>query len=225
MRFADAEVALKSIDKLISKLKKQPGLLLQFTMAAERSTYDPATSEAIIDEIYLPFLKALAADKKLPNLRKARYASQLKALDGCLVGDYMKSFEFDDRNGVRTRYNPTAKLTVIEFGDPTCSECRIMKLRMETDALIKQAASDGKLDIMFIIPDADPDAGDDWRADVIDYPHFWTVGATSDLEETIDLRYTPCVYVIGPDKRIVSKNADIDEIRSLLTAESTSVEQ
>lgn len=224
MRFADAGVALKSIDKLISKLKKQPGLLLQFTMAAERSTYDPNTSEAIIDEIYLPFLKALAADKKLPNLRKARYAGQLKALDGCLVGDIMKSFEFDDRNGVRTCYNPTAEYTIIEFGDPTCSECRIMKLRMETDAVIKQAAADGKLKIMFIIPDADPDEGDEWRAEVIDYPHFWTVGAASDLEETVDLRYTPCIYVIGPDKKILSKNAGLEEIHTILESATVSSE-
>lgn len=219
IRFADAKVSLKSIDKLISKLKKQPGLLLQFTKVAEQECYDPKTSAVIIDQVYLPFLAAIHADKKLPAVRKARYEHQYQALNGCLVGDEMKSFDFVDRNGSPTKFNPVAsKYTIIEFGDPDCSECIINKVRLETDELLQKMCSDGTAQVYFIIPDADPD-DDSWRNRVADYPHYWTVGAAPSADEQIDLRYTPCIYVIGPDRKIISKNSTPDQIHAILAAE------
>lgn len=216
MRFADSKVVYKAVDKLLDRVKKNPALMLQLAMAAERNIYDPATAEGIIDEIYLRFLKAVIAQKKLPEIRKARFRAQYEALQGCLVGDVMKSFEFTDNHGNPTHFLPSSGFSVIEFGDPDCSECRILKLRLETDAEIQQALADGRLQVFFIIPDIDPEEGDSWRELVADYPHAWTVGAAGDLDGTLDLRVTPCIYVIGSDGKIISKNADIDTIKNII---------
>lgn len=216
MRFADSKVVYKAVDKLIDRVKKNPSLLLQLTMAAERNIYDPFTSEGMIDEIYLPFLKAVLAQKKLPEIRKARFRAQYESLHGCLVGDVMKNFDFTDTHGNNSLFVPTSVYTVIEFGDPDCSECRILKLRLETDSEIQRSVADGKMQIYFIIPDVDPDEGDSWQELVKDYPHSWVVGAASDLEEKMDLRVTPCLYVVGPDGKIISKNADIDTLKSII---------
>lgn len=218
MHFAPAQSVMKSVDKLLGKLKKNPNLLLQFTMAAEKNMYDPLTSEAIIDEVYLPFLQALAKDKKIPAARKARYKSQLSALQGSLVGDNMKSFSYTDRYGAVTKYNPAEKYTLFEFGDPDCNECRILRINLETDKVLTEAAQSGKLDIYFIIPDVDPEEDSQyWKDMVKDYPHFWNVGAASELDSHLDLRYTPCLYLIGPDKKIMIKNASLDEVKQIIS--------
>lgn len=85
MHLADKDVAVKSVDALIKKIQKNPGLLLQFTQAAERTIYEPQTSELMIDEVYVRFLKAVTANKKIPELRRARYKSHLNSLEHCLV--------------------------------------------------------------------------------------------------------------------------------------------
>lgn len=216
MRFADSRVVHKAVDKLIDRVKKNPSLLLQLTMAAERNIYDPFTSEGIIDEIYISFLKAVLAQKKLPEMRKARFRVQYESLNGCMIGDVMKRFEFTDSHGNHTHFVPSAVHTVIEFGNPDCSDCRILKLRLETDSEIQRLVAEGKLQVYFIIPDVDPEEGDGWKELVKDYPHSWVVGAAYDLEEKLDLRVTPCMYVIGPDGKIISKNADIDTLKSII---------
>lgn len=216
MRFADGDVVLKSVDKLLSKLQKNPGLLLQFTMAAERNIYDPLTADAIIDDVYLPFLTSVTSCKKLPDVRKARYKAQLSSLQGSRVGDQLKNFEFMSREGEKTKFIPNAKYTMIEFGDPDCSECRILRLRLETDDTIQNAATSGQLQIYFIIPDIAPD-DTTWRDLVKDYQHFWTVGAAEGLDEEIDLRYTPCIYLVDSTGKIVLKNATLQEIRDFVS--------
>lgn len=221
MRFAAASTVMKSVDHLVGKLKKNPGLMLQFTMAAEKAIYDPLTADAIVDEVYLPFLRAVVAQKKLPEIRKVKYRHQLGALDGCLVGDRMKSFDYIDRSGTRTRFNPEAKFTLIEFGDPDCSECQVQRIKLESDNLLQQAAREGRLNIMFIIPDVDPEEGNDWKEMVNSYPHYWSVGAGSSLEETLDLRITPVMYLIGPDRNIVSKNITIERAHEIIGASAS----
>lgn len=219
MRFAKAKTVMKTIDDLISKLKKNPGLLLQFTMAAERNIYDPATAEAIVDEVYLPFLQALVKCKKLPEIRRAKYKMQLEALDGCLTGDKIKPFSFVDKSGVEREFVPTAPFSIIEFGDPDCSECRIVRLRIETDEYIRKAIESGKLQLTFIIPDVDPDAPAEWMDSVQDYAEYWTVGASSDLEQILDLRHTPCIYILGAEGKILSKNGSREELHEIMKRE------
>lgn len=212
MRFADAEVTMKSIKKLIGQLNKNSTLLIQFTKAAERNIYNPATSDMLIDEVYLEFLKALCNNKKVGDLHKARYLHQVKPLENTIIGRQMPKFGFEDHTGVNTEFSPEAITTIIEFGDPDCSECRITRLRLETDTYLQSLAKDGKLRILFISPEVAPEDMSSWRESVKDYPHYWTVGASEDLAEELDLRTTPCIYLIDAQRNIVSKNSTPEAI-------------
>lgn len=221
MRFANRDVTIKSVDKLVGQLSKNPTMLIQFTQAAERVLYNPQTAEVMIDEVYIRFLKALLDNKKAPKLYKARYEGQYKALSSSMTGNRMPRFNFMDRNGVKTEYSPEAITTVIEFGDPDCSDCRITRLRLETDAYLQQKAKDGQLRIYFITPDVVADDMESWKAMVADYPHYWTVGAAEGLEDEIDLRITPCLYLIDASRNIVDKAATPDGVHKYLKSIDT----
>lgn len=216
LHLADRDVALSSVDELIKKLQKNPTLILQFTQAAERNIYDTQTAELIIDEVYLKFLNALCKQKKIPELRKARYKAQLSSLQNSVKGSSMPSFGYTDRNGNETSYSFSGRPAIIEFGDYDCTDCRITRLRLETDSELQQLIDSGKAEILFISPDVDPDQADEWSKGVAEYPLSWTVGRAEGLDDIIDLRKVPCLYLIDNEGKIYNKGVDTDTARRFL---------
>lgn len=216
MHFADRDVTLKSVKSLISKIKNNPTLLLQFTQAAEHTIYSPETADIYIDEVYVDMVKAMLANKKIPKIRKARYNAQLKALENCLEGNAMPEFAYTDKDGGETKFKHAGVPTIIEFGDYDCSDCRMTRLRLETDIKLQQLVEEGKARIMFISPDVDQEDAENWKTGIKDLPSTWTAGRAEGLEDNIDLRHTPCLYLIDASGKIISKNATTDKARSYI---------
>lgn len=219
LHLADRDKALQSVDALIKKLNKQPALLYQFTQAAERTIYEPSMAELMIDEVYLKFLKALVANKKIDNLRKARYKSQLHSLESSMLNATMPSFTFINRSGETSSYTNTGVPTIIEFGDYDCTDCRMARLRLETDFDLQKLVDEGKARICFISPDIDAEEFASWAEGVKDYSQSWTVGMAEGLEDEIDLRTSPALYLIDANGVIISKNASPDNAREFIKKE------
>lgn len=213
MQFADKEVAVKSVDDLLKKLEKNPVLLLQFTKAAEENIYGER-AKMWIDEIYIKFLQALVKNKKIDSLRKTRYQDQLRILSGSAIGAKAPRFNFTGRDGTKHKYFPMSTFTIIEFGDPDCIDCRMAKLKLDTDLEISRLVEEGKLNILFIIPDAEEESFE-FIDSVADYPKDWTVGASSEVDDIYDLRLTPAFYVINGKGEIIAKNIGVENVISL----------
>lgn len=190
-----------SADKLIKTLQKNPTLLVQFVKAAEENLYGPR-ADVWIDELYIKFLQGAISNKKISKARKARYESQLKQLQGTLVGATPPEFDFVRTNGDPAQYFAMSTPTILFFGDPDCDECRQGRLRMESNVAFSKAVTDGKINVLFIIPDAE----DGWQKDVAGFPKGWVAGASDTVSDSYDLRQTPEVYLIGSDGKIVGKH-------------------
>ncbi len=206
MRWAPKEDVIASSERILKLLDKNPTLLLQFTKAAEENLYGPR-AEAWIDEVYLLYLRALVNNKKIADIRKARYVDQLKTLEASAVGNLAPRFTFTDMYGNEGQYFPMSTFTIIEFGDPDCDDCRMSRLKMEASASLSNLVNQGKVNILFIIPDAD----DTWTASVADYPRQWTIGASDNAGDVYDLRYVPSFYVIDTDGKILHKNITVQQ--------------
>lgn len=200
-QYASKDKVNAGIDKLFKNLQKNPTLLFQFTKAAEENIYGPR-AEVWIDELYVKILKSALASKKFPKSRRVRYEEQLKQLENTMVGGTPAGFQFKRANGDDARYFPMSTPTVIIFGDPGCDDCRMSRLRMEANVAFSKAVTDGKLNVLYIIPDAD--AG--WEKEVADYPKTWSVGASDTVAEIYDLRDIPDIYLIGGDGKIIAKH-------------------
>lgn len=209
-RWAPKTEAEKSINALMGKIEKNPTLLLQFVKAAEENLYGPR-AELWSDEAYLPFLRAMVKNKKINALRRARYERQLKLIEASMVDHEAPAFEYKDVAGGAQMYRPDGRVTIIEFGDPGCSDCRMARLRMESNAALGDLVKADKVAIYFI--NVDPEEG--WAAEVASYPHTWNIGAAEDIDEVYDLRNTPSMYVIGADRKIAAKNVGVDEAISV----------
>jgi len=204
MRWAEKSKSLESADKLIEKISKNPILLIQFTKAAEENIYSPR-ADVWIDEVYVRFLKALMKNKKVPESRKKYYGRQLNLLEKSMLGENAPEFKFTDRDGKEATYFPMKTATMIIFGDPSLLEWRMSRLSLETNINLTQSLDRGKVNILFIVPDADNAS---WKDETANYPSTWTVGCSSEVRNIFDFRVTPSIYVIDGDGKIVMKNID-----------------
>lgn len=203
MRWADKEVVDESIKNLIEKLKKNPTLLLQFTKAAEDNLYSSSAS-VWIDDAYIPFLNALAADKKINVNRKARYIRQLESLQRSMKGKIFPLFAYTQANGDKESLKISTPLTLIEFGNPSCVDCRLAKIKLDSDSDLEKMVKEGKLAIYFIVPDAEAEEG--WDIELASYPYSWHSGAGEALDDIYDIRNTPTFYLLDGNGTIIEKN-------------------
>lgn len=204
LQYADKERVTAAVDRLMKNMQKNPMILYQFTKAAEENIYGPS-AEVWIDELYVRILRAALANKKFPKSKRARYELQLKQLEGTLVGNTPARFDFVRPNGDPAQFFPMSTPTIIIFGDPDCNDCRMGKLRMQANVAFSKAVTDGKINVLFIIPDAD----EGWQAKVSDFPKNWSVGASDTVADIYDIREIPEVYVIGPDGKVANKHISV----------------
>lgn len=207
MQWADRTVVHRSADALLAKIKKNPTLLVQFAKAAEDNLYAPE-AEIWIDDVYLKFVDALLAEKKVPESRKVRYEYQRGPLARTLAGNPMPPVPYTavsltgDTTATTVQY--TTPYNLIVFGDPTCPDCKIAKVHIETSSVIQRMMADGKLTLYYIVPD---DEGVEncyvWLAS---YPEMWKRGAGTALDETIDMRLTPTLYLVDGNGIILDKH-------------------
>ncbi|MDE6479502.1 MAG: DUF5106 domain-containing protein [Muribaculaceae bacterium] len=200
-QYAAKEKVTASLDKLMKNLQKNPMLLYQMTKAAEETVYGPR-AEFWIDELYARILSSALTNKKFPKSKRDRYEQQLKQLENSLFGKVPASFDFVRPNGDKAQYFPMNTPTIIIFGDPDCDECRMGKLKMQSNVQFNKAVTDGKINVLFIIPD--PDSG--WESKVTDFPKTWTVGASDTVSDIYDIRNVPEIYVVDASGKVVNKH-------------------
>lgn len=203
MRWTSDPVVDKALNTLFKNLEKNPTLTLQFTRAAEEALYGP---RAIYwsDPVYLQFIDNMLRNKKIPAARKERFIRHKRLLENSRIGGYPKEFDYTTVTGTTARFAPTGVITVIEFGDPECDECRLAKLKMETDVTFSGLVDKGAVNVLFIIPDP----SDGWQTDMVDFSPKWHAGASDTVADIYDIRSTPSFYVIGRDGKIIAKNVN-----------------
>lgn len=217
--YASKEAVEQSTRDILKKLQKNPSLLLQFTKAAEENIYSDR-ARFWVDEVYIPYLRELVKAKKIDSVRKLKYERQLKLLSNSQPGERAREFNFQKPDGTSGLYFPMSSPTLIEFGNPDCMDCRMSRLKMESNAALNAAIDKGLVNVLFIIPDAT----EGWEKEVTNYNSKWTVGASDDVADIYDIRLSPTFYVIGKDGKIIAKNIGVETAISLLL-ENTPTEQ
>lgn len=220
MRFADDVKSNASMDALLQKLSKNPTLLLQFTKAAEENLYGPRAT-VWNDQLYLRFLDAYLANKGIKKERKERYRYQADLLRNSLVGATPKDFEYTTPKGTKAHFYPNGVITVIEFGNPDCDECRQAKLKLETNVGFNSLVDKGAVNVLFINPSPE----DGWEKEFEGYPEKWHFGVNEDITDLYDIRTTPCLYVIDAEGKIAAKNiTDAEMAMAIAKAAADSIQ-
>lgn len=203
MRWSRPEITDNAINAYIKKIAKNPTLLIQSVRAAEEALYGP---RAVYwsDEAYLKFVEALLDNKKIPEYRKERYERHKRVLNNSRLGSAPSIFTYTTPIGDIARYIPDGVITVIEFGDPACDDCRYAKLKMETDIKFSTLVDKGIINVLFILPDAE----EGWQTEIVGLSPKWHVGYAEDISDIMDIRILPSFYVIDRNGKIAAKNVN-----------------
>lgn len=213
LRFGSADVALASTDRLVTQIAKNPTLSLQFAKAAEEALYGPR-AEIWNDGIYLKFVDNLMANKQVKKERKARYERHQKLLKATQHGTVPPEFDYVMPDGKTAHYHPNGVITVIEFGDPDCDDCRFAKLKMDTDVTFSGLVDRGRINVLFVA--VDPEEG--WEQKLEGYPEKWHVGASESVGDLYDIRTSPTIYVIDREGKVAAKNIDVTSAMRIASA-------
>lgn len=213
MRFADEKKTDASVTHLLQSIAKNPSLSLQFAKAAQEALYGPR-AYYWNDRLFLRFIDNVLSNKNIRKERKVRYERLKTLLTNTLQGTVPPEFDYTTPEGKISHYHPNGVITVIEFGDPDCDDCRLAKLKMDTDIRFSTLVDKGMVNVLFI--DVDPREG--WEAKLKDYPAKWYVGASDTAGDLYDLRDTPSIYVIDREGRVAAKNIDVQTAIQIASA-------
>lgn len=213
MMYADAQKVNSAVDQLIQRISKNPALTLQFAKAAEENLYGPR-AEYWIDPVYIKFIDNVINNKNIKKDRKSRYERISKILKNTLQGTVPPEFDYITPDGKPSHYHPNGVITVIEFGEPDCDDCRLSKLKMDTNVKFSSLVDKGKINVLFINPS--PTAG--WQEKMKDYPSKWYVGASESVSDLYDLRMKPAIYVIDREGKIAVKNINVETAMTIASS-------
>lgn len=216
MPHASEDVAAASIGRLIGEASKDPKRLVAISRVAENALYGPSAS-FWSDDLYIPFLKALADNKKVDKAERMRASQRLKLLENTRIGSPAPDLKITLRDGsvrnIVAQPDSALVFTVLFFNDPDCTDCNTARMRLHVDYLVSRMIKNGLVNIVCVYPG---EADDEWRRGVERYPAEWTVGASPDADMVYDVRSTPAWYVLNREGFIVDKNITVDDVMAIL---------
>ena len=208
--YANADVVHKSVDQLIEKVKKNPKNLLALAEMAEGVMYSD-TAHIVCDEVYYPFAKAVADNKKIKSAEKARFVAHARILGGSQVGMTAPDFTYTSPDGTTHKFSELApSYVILFFNDPDCADCMMARVRLAADYNINQFIKRGQLNIVSIYP-GDP-TDEEWIEGSKRLPDNWIAGASSEVDQLYDMRRQPVIYYLNTKHNILSKSMTVDQL-------------
>lgn len=182
-----------------------------------RYFYDP-NSPVRSEDLYLPFVKELAASAIIDPAYKMGYEWDVKMCEMNRTGTPAADFVFIDTAGRRrTLYSVKAARTLLIFGNPDCHACKELLVEMESQAQIAELIGNGSLKVLDIYIDQDIPL---WKEKMADYPASWINGYDPSFKIRSDVLYNvralPSMYLLDADKTVLLKDATTDQILSAL---------
>lgn len=217
LQYSELPIAQKSIDNLLNRIQKNPGLLVQFAKAAQYNCYDVATAEQIIDDVYIPFVQALLKNKKVPKIHKSRFQAQLTPLLNTRIGEKIHPFPIIAPSGTESTFAHDGKYSLIMFADPTCVQCKTSRIQIENDSRLVPYIANEQLSLHYIVinPDELPES---WQSYTSHYSDKWHKAASPDCDEVIDLRINPSIYILDKEGRLILKNSTLQHTLATLAS-------
>lgn len=213
MPYASSDTVKVAIDRLIKKVEKNGPVALEITRMAEQWVYSD-TSEYTSEEIYYPFAKAAAENKKIPSADRLRFRHQAQILENSMLKGKVKHLEYVTLDGKKGNFDDVkTQVIVLFFNDHDCDECALARIRLSADINATALTKAGLLTVMCIEPG---EPTDEWKSIAAGFPEEWIVGASEDADEYFSLPLSPTIYLLDARHKVLGKNIRIDGLLAAL---------
>lgn len=209
-RYAHRNVVLSAVRDLVNKAQSNSANLLKLGAVAERALYG-SQAEYWSDEVYVAFVKPLAAAKQLSKQQREHYASQLARINAVQVGATL-DVEYTGVDGGKHRLSelPEGKSCIVLFVDDGV-DSNIGRLRLSTDVALNGLLESGKAVLVCLYTGK---YSASWAAEAAGYGEHWIMGCGDHLAKTLDLRVVPCCYVLDGQHVIQTKSLSVEGLMS-----------
>jgi len=213
MPYATLDTVNLSIDNLINKVKKQPKDLLTLAQIAEETLYG-TSAEYWSDEIYLPFVRAVVNHKKISKTDKAPFKKQLTTLENTKNGMSVPGINLTLRDGSKFNTDSiTAPLTILFVSTPDCTDCMMERVTLAANVNTIRHINNGKLQVVLISTEP---YSTEWAKSMSAVPQTWIAGTAPGIDEILDIRMHPEIYILGSKHKILVKHATVPNIIAML---------
>lgn len=217
---APTEKGQKALVALMNSASVNNGMFLHFINLTEKYLYDP-NSPVRNEEFYIPVLNTIITSSRLDDTFKVRPRYQLRMALKNRPGDVAADFRYTLATGTVARMSSIkADYTILFFNNPDCHDCERVKNYIRDSKvfnLMTRAGSMPSLRILAVYPDADIAL---WKKHRDEYPPFminsFDAGQVVTNQELYDLKAIPAFYLLDKEKRVVLKDAPIEQIEEQL---------
>lgn len=116
-------------------------------------------------------------------------------------------------------YATSADNLLLFFYNPECGNCREVMNGIRTSAVIGREMKSGKLKVLAVYVDEDIEV---WRKHLPDIPAGWIngydPGQTLTNTQRYDLKATPTLYLLGPQKEVLLKDPSFQQVEAWFTS-------
>lgn len=212
----DAAKALARLHSQLEEYMKTDSSSYAYNLMVDlvgKYLYDP-NSPYRNEDIYLPFVKAVAESELTPEDMRAGYAHTAKMCAMNQYGTKVPDFRFKDIGGkVHDFYDTKAEHVLLFFSNPGCYACRGIIEKLNGMKGVGEMIADGRLAIVNIYID---EQLDEWKEYQTFYPKNWYNGYNYDLairnELLYDVRAIPSLYLLDSEKRVIMRDAPEERV-------------
>lgn len=213
---ADAQLAQTSVRSILEKAAVNDRMLASILSFYKRYLYDP-NSPIRNEELYIPVLQYLVDNEKNEG-EKERARFDLDMLMKNRVGEKATDITYTLASGnTGNLYGLRGDYTILMFYNPDCEACAQTIDMMKSTPVISKLIELKSLSVLTFYPDADLTA---WKNHFNDIPSTWVngydKGRVVETKRLYDLKAIPTLYLLDRDKKVVLKDAPVNQIISYL---------
>ncbi len=213
------DTAREGMRQLIARASASKEMLTYFTDLSEKYLYDP-NSPMRNEELYIPVLESMIASSLLNDTEKIRPAAMLELAKKNRIGTTALDFTYTlASEATGTLHSIPAEFVIIFINNPGCHSCEETMRDMKNSLVLNSMQSQKRLQILAVYPDEELD---EWEKHRNDFPAEWINGYDKTLtmreKNLYDLRAIPSLYLLDKDKKVILKDADLNQITYYLRA-------
>ena len=210
--YANVDSVKSSINALTARFKDDPKNLLKLAKAAEKEMFGP-DAEFWADEQYMLFTRPVFVNKKISSKDKQYFLDQVKMLNSSQLDATVATIDYTTRHGAKhVLQEQKSDYFLLYFRNGDCQDCNMTQLRMETDVAINNLQKAGKFKIIDIYVGT-PD--DSWKSSVESLPYEWEAGYSTTVQNLIDVRELPRMYLLDKNYKIIARNLGVNQVLSI----------
>ncbi|SUJ06328.1 AhpC/TSA family [Sphingobacterium spiritivorum] len=210
-------VAKETLTGFLNRKITSASLLIQVGDLLENYLYDPL-SPIRNDELYATFLEYKLTFPGIEAMYLVRTKYQLNIISKNRINQTAEDFIYSTAQSKKASlFDIKSRYTLLYFYNPDCPYCEDTKEKMRQSQVLNELKTARKgFHILAICTQPDKKK---WSDYIKSLPADWIHGYNDKIptQQLYDLRALPSLYLLDKDKKVVAKDATLQQIETVLT--------